>query len=844
MTKRILLFLAAILIFLPACTKNQDEPLAFFDETEETESQVTAEKTETETSGFSKDWNQGASYAFGFGGNRVYYLKGQSILQADPAEGTYHALCQKPDCSHDGEGCYAWLGDCVKYNENFQVYDDGIYQPVFIETDPENPILRYYRIDPSGTKPKSIACEIPMQGLFFVTESYQVYPDSKLHRDYAVISTSSQEEAEEPYDPKTEEDYDPENPFNEHVRESWFDVQNYVSVYHLETGEMTPVLNTGTKSCTSSYVSVIPYEDELFIFLEAYRMKPVKTANEDGTEEYGIDLLFDTPEIYRWKLGSSEEAQKIPVPELPFGDHPSFRIHQGKILMLGETKDGSGRRMQTLCMLDPDTGEVSQGKEICELRDDRICLANFGDGYLYMEDFRGNPYQSGEEMTGEDFTILDYNGEELYHFSFDERLPSDGYSRGVWKCGSDPEYLYCMNYSEEETMLYRIPVNGNPVEFFSFGNAFCQDSGHLYFSYDSGAYGQNHILCSADKKTGQIEALCGIPDCSHDGPACDAWLQLSGMGPIALTVSDQRVYVALEDISDFNKIIIRAFDLEKKTWSEVSELSYQDTGIRKNGYGNQNAQGFFHKDCFYYYTVRGKSVAGGLFGTKNIENTALLYQLPLAAPDQGKMLLEEEFPEQDNIWLNVTARGDSLIAVISGGLLTEYDEETYTAFYENEYSRISRCDLVTGELTTLYEDESMIGVSSLYPAEDALYIASYRTGEELLLRLDYDTKEFTEAASGLGGEYWAMYFNADGFYLLQKPSKFLQVDDLSCTFYDLKGQEQRSFSYRMPEELLPADLSAWSGWTMEAYDMVSIWACASASSTVTLTSVGMMLRSS
>ncbi|MBR6406291.1 MAG: hypothetical protein IKS18_08910 [Lachnospiraceae bacterium] len=866
------LLLAAL---LSACSKKTDESLAFIDETEKMtseESSASGTYDSQSSAVFTRDWNQNVSEAFGFGGDQVYYAVNKTVYAVDLHESTYRPLCQKPGCEHRDESCYAWLGDSRAEEGSFQVYEDGLYQAVYIREDPENPILRCQRIDPRGEKPKRIAYEIPLRDLSSSADQFQADPQALLHRGYAVIHSTAQLDPEEPWDPKTEEDYDPENPWNETVRTMHYDFQHDVSLFNLETGELTPLLSADVKGRAHSSVRLLPYGDELLIIISSQRGRPEKETDGNGSESYSLGFIYDQPEIYRFRFGSAEAPQKIEVPPLPFDDPTAnFAVDHGEILMIGERTDENGRTALTLCSLDPDSGELSPGKEICELRDDRLVFANYGDGYLYLRDFRGNPYVSDGEFTGEDFTILDYSIEMLSTFSFNETLPSCGYSFGAEVHGSDAEYLYCKAESDDDLRLYRIPIDGRPAEFFTdagaknhpaesdgsteeapedsdnpliaeefpdydpassgTGDAFCQTAEYIFFFENTGPYGQSQFLRMADKKTGRIETLCGRPGCRHDSESCEAFRSTNGVLSVdALTATDRRCWLARLENVNGSILAVRAFDPETKAWSEVTSLSLMKAGIGKKDYTLNDLNIFFHRDCLYLYCVRNTQAGDGIgpSGMRNAENTILIYELPLLHPDQGRIIFEEEYPEAGIVSLKAGACGGSLIFGVSSAEIVDYDEEG-GYIYDNEETRIRAYDLGTGEIRELYDVNEQTSILGMYPEQDALNLIVYRNSrfsdgfilhDDALMRLDYESGKMTEIMSN-SDQTVGLYFSRDGYFTIRKKSRYADVGDLSCSFFDFNGEEIRAFSYPMPEALLPEDPEAWDMW--HAYLGADAW---------------------
>ena len=364
------------------------------------------------------------------------------------------------------------------------------------------------------------------------------------------------------------------------------------------------------------------------------------------------------------------------------------------------------------------------------------------------------------------------------------------------------------------------PTAGN------YANSYSRDGDMLYFPYFFGRYPgmEDQILVTANRKTGIMEPLCGKPDCSHDNQTCDACQKTVILLSPVITATERRVYtVSMEQLTGVQAdiiLILRAFDLETKTWSELSRISLKEAGVAKEEYQFGDQIAFFHRDCFYFCATRYQTYENRQGEHLILDNTALIYRLPITQPKQWEMIFEESFPDDDVVFLHVTAYGENLICTFETGE-KPHDEESMD--FENARTRIIRYDLSGRNAELLYEEKIEIGVEMLYPVHDALYLETlYReetqnTPEGAVLRLDYEQKTMEKVVSG--PEYskaWLDFYDG-GFFLLEKPStygSYIDVDHLSCTFFDLQGKELRSFSYLMPEELLPENPAAWFHWCM------------------------------
>ena len=873
----------SVLLLLSACGQKPEESLSFVDETSVGAEQEGSSKEAGKTGGteqtestkqmgvlFSKDWDQHywtSTMSGIISGNRLYFpsaaLKNTGdrfLYEADPVKMSYRPLCKKPGCQHDDSGCYAFLpmdGEDGHWNGTYQAYDDGIYLAVSSADEGTGGVTRILKIDPEGKKPKTPVYEIPMDGLMYVTNEYQVYPEVWLHRGYAVINASSQSEAgsletdgEEISPEESEEEIDPQNPYNQMARIR-NDYKLYISVYDLEKEEMTPVMTAVRTNVSYAYANVKAYGDELYIQIFSVNYHAGSVENDEGEKEYTLEDVYGDTEIYRWTLGSSEAPEKVYRGKLPFQYNPNIRIDQGRILMLGELSEDLGDCKEgdsVLLSMDPETGAFGTPKKIPETADGKYPSGlTYGDGYIIFKSVGEDPEATGYEAGTETFEIYDTEGEKINEFTVQEKLPSffEAYALGAGIIGGDSEYLYCSNSTAEKPLFYRISLNDGTVEYFTaaeaesapepseeetaeeevltgeeffsdydrttgaFGNAFAQDEEHLYVPVRKGENAGHFFLYSVDKKTAKMEALCSKPDCKHNSKNCEACFGSVGLGPLALGVSDRFVYCALQQFtgSPQDRLIVYACDLLDKTWHEKASVSMMDAGIQKNGYGNSNWGGFFHQDSFYYYTVRNRQIQGkGVFGFQNVEQTALIYRLPLQEPEKAEMILNEEFPDNDGCFLNAAAFGDDIIYVLETENYESYDEETGDISYSERNLRISSYHLASEETEVLYEAPAEFGIQGLYPEKDGLYIQTYPSPTtEIVQYFDYASKNFAQVGEEQATEYATMDFDEGGYWLLSKPSRFVETTDLSCTFYDFKGEKIREFSYRMPEEILPED---------------------------------------
>ena len=873
------------LLTLSACTGKKEESLAFIDETKTedgSEKESVPVKEPEKPVSFSKDMAQESHYDFWCGSGKYYFKTvgyGESgpLYEADPVSMTYRPLCKKEGCLHNDDGCYARLIKNEKgtHTDTLQLYGDGIYEPVVRETGDGSGVLEYLKIDPNGRKPKQTVWEIPLDGLMFTTESYQVFPTSRLHRGYCVIESTKQEEGEKA-DLKEElgEDtgdgrgYDPSNPFNEMAATRHNDT-SYVAVYDLEKKSMQTVFEKRYEGVSYAWTYTIAEDDKLYIIVRTEMYHPVTITAEDGHKDYDVEYDSTSWDIYCWQFGSQEPAEFLFSGKL-FDGFSGLWFRNGQMLMLDQrdkTNAPGSRGSIYLSNLDLSTGKVTEIGMIYEESETRDGLAGayFLDGMIlgskYTEDPRDNNYQ---ENVPQVLTIFNLNAEKEIDLRFNEDLPTlaESYRYGPGIGGTDGQALYCNNSTKDREIFYIIPLNGDPVQYFTpaeTGNedfvsptetvpeetgpavyededfpeqdqtvtgmqvASAQDDDNIYFPYPFGS-GLEFCFCAADKKSGKISVLCNLPDCSHFNTGCEAYAG-GHFDPYAMTLTNRRLYTAVNETMMSSSIVIRAYDFDTKEWSEIASVDLKKAGINKDGYSMQNWQAFFHKDCFYYYVVRAKQSGGGSDPNSWVttEMTAMIYEIPLRDPSSAHFILNEDYPTDDinNIWLKAAGCQDRILYTVYGcrysyeEVKNDSGETDYLSYAENPLLEIGACSISTGSREILLEKREIGTPNYLYADGDALYYTAYVPIENpepiggpvnKLNLYRFDLKSSTDECVKediTPGDLYAAYFCRDGYVTLRKPTMFDETksDRLFCAFYDLKGEKIREFDYKMPDSL-------------------------------------------
>ncbi len=924
--KRFAVFSICMLILLSglcACQKDGGEDLAFVEKTESGNSQEDGSSGKTEAEkpvSFSKDWNQGNSYNFWAGPGMAYYAANNgniiTLYAADPLSMTYRPLCRKEGCLHNDEGCFATLfkeENGLHNTGKVQPYDDGLYEQLVRETDDDSAVLEYYRIDPDGKKPKQKVWDIPLDDLYFAAENYHVYPTALLHRGNCIIESTKHEEGD-PADLQEElgeengdgQGYTPANPYNQ-IAATRSNETIYVSVYDLEKKTMQKVLEKTYESISWTAATLIPLGDDLYIITRPTCYRPAAITSEDGHKDY--DLMAESPvwDIYRWHFGSEAPAERIYSGEL-CTDCGGMWLQEGQLMYLdlrGRTYEGGSRGAFVLCSLDLSSGKNSDIAVLYEESETRNGQADayFMNGMVIGRKFDKDRTEINySENVPETISVFNLNGEKELDLPFSEELPPiyPGFYGGAGITGTDGQVLYCSSSNSEQILFYMIPLNGDPVQYFTpaddtgldtvslpesaeaegteprvyddeefpemdpttygFQTAFAQDDDCIYFPYAFGAYGNEYILCKAEKQTGKRKVLCNIPDCPHNSSACEAYAG-SYFYPHAMTVTNRRLYAALDTMDAMGSgIAIRAYDLDTEEWSEIASLNLQDAGIRKNGYSMQNWFAFFHRDCFYYYVVRSKQ-SGGFPDMKTSELTALIYELPLKDPSRGRLILNEEYPADDfnNVFLRAVGSGDRILYTAYAtrnryeSSETESGETEYLSYLENSLLEIGACDLSSGNHEVLYEVKEARSADSLYPDGDTLYYTAWipknapgepQGGNDLsLFRLDLKTgtdeciaekieeppESFILPSEDKSSDseqeiFLSVYFCRDGYTVIRQPTAVgeTNIDRLYCAFYNFNGEKIREFDYALPDSL-KADREKYGGYPVARYLGADLW---------------------